>query len=445
MPEHTTDTPAVGPWRVAIAGLIGTTIEWYDFFIYGLAVASVFAPRFFPSASPVASTLAALSTFAIGFVARPLGGALIGHYGDRIGRKRMLVLSLLVMGTATAAIGVLPTYAAIGVAAPITLLVLRFAQGFAVGGEWGGATLLALEHARSPRQRTLLSALPQVGLPAGVLLGSVVFLAVRTGVGDAAFVEWGWRIPFLASAVLVVFGLLLRLRLGESPEFERIRTRQGVRRAPLGEVLRAPRVWIPAAGIPVATTALGNILLVFLAGHAAARGLFGPTVILLATLVGAVVWGAAVPIAALAAARFGRRPVLAASMAGVAVWAFPYFWLVETGGTAQLLAATTVAAALIGVSSGPFGAYITEAFPTTLRYSGSSVAYGAGSVLGGAIAPLVATMLYAASGSTSAIAGYLVLNGVISVIATVSLRSPVSPSADAKSVHPEPDSPPALA
>jgi MFS family permease len=223
MSDTTSATGTGRPWRVAIAGLIGTTIEWYDFFIYALAATLVFAPQFFPSTSSLASTLAALSTFAIGFVARPIGGALIGHFGDRIGRKRMLVLSLLVMGIGTALIGLLPTYATIGVVAPILLVLVRLAQGLAVGGEWGGATLLALEHARTPAQRTLFSSLPQVGLPLGVVLSSLVFLMVRLAVGDDGFVAWGWRIPFLASAVLVVVGLVIRLKLDESPEFERLR------------------------------------------------------------------------------------------------------------------------------------------------------------------------------------------------------------------------------
>lgn len=249
------------PRRVALAGLIRTTIEWYDFFVYALAATLVFGPQFFPSSSAVASNLAALSTFAIGFVARPVGGALIGHFGDRVGRKRMLVVSLLVMGAGTALIGLLPTYATIGVTAPVLLLLVRVAQGLAVGGEWGGATLLALEHARTPAQRTLLSSLPQVGLPLGVVLSSLVFLIVRTGTGDEGFLNWGWRIPFLASAALVLFGLVIRLKLAESPKFERIR--HTARRAPIVDVLRAPRIWIPASGITIGSSTLGNLLLAF--------------------------------------------------------------------------------------------------------------------------------------------------------------------------------------
>ncbi|QJY47465.1 MFS transporter [Pseudonocardia broussonetiae] len=409
--------------RVALAGLIGTTIEWYDFFIYGTAAALVFGPQFFPGASPVAGTLAALSTFAIGFVARPVGGALMGHWGDRIGRRSMLVLSLLVMGVGTLLIGLLPTYATIGVAAPILLVVLRFAQGLGVGGEWGGATLLALEHA-PPSRRTLYSSLPQVGLPLGVVLASLVFLVLRLSVDEAAFAAWGWRIPFLLSALLVVFGLVLRLRLDESPEFERARAQQEVRRSPLRDVLRAPRRLMPASGVNILASGLGNVLLVFTLSYVAARGLVGASTMLAITTVTALVWAAAIPVGALLAQRFGRRAVITASLVVLTLWAFPYFWLVDGGGTAGVLVACLVAGAGIGMTSGPYGAFIAEAFPTAVRYSGASVSYAIGSVLGGAIAPIVATLLVAATGSATALSAYLVLLGLVSLAAARALRSP---------------------
>ncbi|MDD7940357.1 MFS transporter [Actinomycetospora lutea] len=411
------------PRRVALAGLIGTTIEWYDFFIYGTAAALVFAPQFFPQVSPVAGTLAALSTYAIGFVARPVGGAVMGHFGDRIGRRRMLVASLLIMGVGTLLIGLLPTYAAIGVAAPVLLVLLRFVQGIGVGGEWGGATLLALEHA-PPSKRTLYSSLPQVGLPLGVVLASLVFLVVRLALDETAFAAWGWRVPFLLSAVLVVFGLVLRLRLDESPEFERVRAGAEVRRAPLADVLRAPRVLVPAAGLNVLVSGLANVLLVFTLSYVAARQLVGAPIMLAITVVTALVWAGVIPLAAVWAARRGRRPVMLVGVVALTLWAFPYFWLIDTGTVPGTLVACVVAGAGFAVASGPYGAYLAEAFPTAVRYSGSSVAYALGSVLGGALAPIVATVLFAATGTGTAISGYVVVLGLVSLVATLALRSP---------------------
>ncbi|WP_431879681.1 MFS transporter [Amycolatopsis sacchari] len=415
-------TPA--PARVAAAGLIGTTIEWYDFFIYALAATVVFGPQFFPSDSSVASDLAALSTFAIGFVARPVGGALLGHFGDRLGRKRMLVLSLLVMGVGTAFIGLLPTYATIGVAAPIALVVIRVAQGLAVGGEWGGATLLALEHARTRAQRTLLSSLPQIGLPLGVVLSSLVFLVVRLGTGDAGFAGWGWRVPFLASAVLVVVGLVIRLKLGESPEFERVRRQHTVRRAPLADVLRAPRIWVPACGITIGSSTLGNLLLAFVLSYAAGARLFSASTMLTVTVVAALLWAVALPLAALLGGRVGRKRVLVAGTVATVVWAYPYFALVESGSPVGLVAGTIVAALCIAVTTGPYGAYLSEAFPAEIRYSGASVAYGIGGVLGGAAAPIVATLLVASTGGLGAVGGYVALASLVSLVAVLTLRSP---------------------
>ncbi|MEJ2860721.1 MFS transporter [Actinomycetospora flava] len=411
------------PRRVALAGLIGTTIEWYDFFIYGTAAALVFAPQFFPQVSPVAGTLAALSTYAIGFVARPVGGAVMGHYGDRLGRRRMLVASLLIMGVGTLLIGLLPTYAAIGVAAPVLLVLLRFVQGIGVGGEWGGATLLALEHA-PPRKRTLYSSLPQVGLPLGVVLASLVFLAVRLAMDEAAFAAWGWRVPFLLSALLVVFGLVLRLRLDESPEFERVRATAEVRRAPLADVLRAPRVLVPAAGLNVLVSGLANILLVFTLAYVAVRQLVGAQTMLAVTVVTALVWAGVIPLAAVWAERRGRREVILVGVLALTAWAFPYFWLIDTGTVLGTLAACVVAGAGFAVASGPYGAYLADAFPTAVRYSGSSVAYALGSVLGGALAPIAATVLFAATGTGTAISAYVVVLGLISLVATLTLRSP---------------------
>ncbi|MCE0765547.1 MHS family MFS transporter [Pseudonocardia kujensis] len=415
--------------RVALAGLVGTTIEWYDFFIYGTAAALVFAPQFFPGVSPLAGTLAALSTYAVGFVARPVGGALMGHFGDRIGRRAMLVLSLLIMGTGTALIGLLPTYASIGVAAPVLLVVLRFAQGLGVGGEWGGATLLALEHA-PPGRRILYSSFPQLGLPLGVVLASVVFLVTRLGMSPEAFLSWSWRLPFLASAVLVVFGLLLRLRLEESPEFAATRKQGEVRRAPLVDVLRRPRILLPAAAVNLVSAGAANVMLVFSLGYVAARGLVSASVMLTATIVTALAWTVTIAVSAVAAQRLGRKPLAYLGSGLLALWAFPYFWLLDTGSVAATVLACVVIGLGVGLASGPFGALVTEAYPVAYRYSGSSLAYALGSVLGGALAPIVATVLFSATGGTTAISGFLTFLGLLSVAGVRTLQSPHSSHPD---------------
>jgi metabolite-proton symporter len=410
--------------RVALAGLIGTTIEWYDFFSYGTAAALVFAPQFFPSVSPVAGTLAAFATFAVGFVARPVGGAVLGHLGDRLGRKRMLVLSLLLMGVATFGIGLLPGYASIGVAAPILLVVLRFAQGFGVGGEWGGAVLMSVEHA-PPARRTFYGSFPQMGLPAGVILATGAFLLLRLGLTEQQFAAWGWRIPFLLSALLVVFGLVLRSRLEESPEFDEARTHQRVSRAPIVEVVKTmPGTLLAAAGVSVIGSALGNILLVYVLTYATKVVRVSASTMLWVTLVVAVVWTLVIPVGALLAERACRRPVLLAGLAGCALWTFPYFWLVDTGSVPLILLATVVAGAAIGLASGPHAAFVADAFPVRLRYSGASVAYAIGGVAGGALAPIIATALYSGTGSSAAISGYLLVVGLLSVLCAAVLRSP---------------------
>jgi MFS family permease len=339
----------------------------------------------------------------------------------------MLVLSLLVMGVGTALIGVLPTYETIGVVAPVLLVLIRLAQGLAVGGEWGGATLLALEHARTPAQRTLFSSLPQVGLPLGVVLSSMVFLVVRLATGDEGFIGWGWRIPFLASAVLVVVGLVIRLKLDESPEFERLRAQNTVRRAPIADVFRAPKIWVPASGITIAASVLGNLLLAFVLGYAAQAKLHSASAMLTVTMVAAVMWALALPLAAVLAGRLGRRRVLVAGIVAMGVWAVPYFALVQSGSGIGLYVGSIVAALTIALMTGPYGAYLTEAFPTEIRYSGASVAYGIGGVLGGAFAPIIATLLATASGGLIAVAWYVVAAALVSLVATLTLRSPYRP------------------
>lgn len=435
-PETTpaTSRRPLGPRQIALAGLIGTTIEWFDFFIYGTAAALVFAHQFFPSVSPTAGTIASLSTFAVGFVARPLGGAVMGHLGDRIGRKRMLVVSLLTMGGATALIGLLPTYQTIGLAAPLLLVVLRFLQGFGVGGEWGGAVLMSLEHA-PPNRRVLYASFPQLGLPAGIVLASLAFLALQLTIDTAAFLAWGWRVPFLVSAVLVVFGLILRSRTDESPEFVAASRRNQVARVPIIDLFRSmPLTVVQAAGVSVVLSAFGNIVFVFCLTYAVQMQLASSTDMLAITIAAAIVGAIGIYAGATLAQRFGRKRMLLGNLALCIVWAFPLFLLIDTGSLPLIAFACIVAGWLQGFGSGPLAAVLAEAFPVPLRYTGASIAYGLGGVAGGALAPLIATALLASFGSSIPISVYLVVLGAVSLVAVATLRMAPEPGATTTSI-----------
>lgn len=428
--DGTSTARGPSPRRVAAAGLVGTAIEWYDFLIYGTAAALVFGPQFFPNISPLAGTLAALSTFAVGFLARPLGGALMGHLGDRIGRKRMLVASLVMMGGATAAIGLLPTYASIGVAAPILLVLLRLLQGIGVGGEWGGAVLMAMEHAPASR-RTLYASFPQIGLPVGVILASSSFLVLRLTLDTEAFVSWGWRLPFLVSVVLVIFGFILRAKLDESPEFLRARAAGELSRAPLAQVVRQhPGAMVFTAGVSVMLSAFGNILLVFTLAYVASLGAVSSATMLVFTLATALVWAGVIPIGARLASLFGRRRVLLIGVGLCTAWAFPFFWLIDSGSPPAILVACLVLGAVQAIAIGPQAAFVADAFPAAVRYTGASVSYAASGILGGAIAPIIATALTAGRTSATLVSVYLVGVGVISLVCIAALRSPVPERAD---------------
>ena len=415
---------SVSPARVAVAGLIGTTIEWFDFLIYGTAAALVFGPQFFPNTSQVAGTLAAFSTFAVGFLARPVGAALMGHLGDRIGRKRMLITSLLLMGGGTAAIGLLPTYEVIGVAAPALLVALRLLQGVGVGGEWGGAVLMALEHA-PPNRRTLYASFPQMGLPLGVILASLSFLPLRLSLDPDSFASWGWRIPFLVSALLVIFGLVLRTRLDESPEFVKAREARDLARAPLGAVVRRmPGTLGLAAGVSIAGSAFGNIFLVFSLSYATSRGFASPSAMLAYTIVAATVWVLLVPAGAALANRIGRRKAMLVGQCLAGLWAFPFFWMLETGAPTLILLGAIGWGVGQGIAGGPQAAIIADAFPAPLRYTGAGIAYATSGILGGGLAPLVATSLTVGQDSAVLVAAYVVALYALSFLCVALLRGP---------------------
>jgi metabolite-proton symporter len=404
--------------RVVAASMIGTTIEWYDFFLYGSAAALVFNKLFFPSFDPFVGTLLAFATYAVGFVARPLGGIVFGHFGDRVGRKRLLMLSLILMGVATVLIGLLPSYAQIGVWAPIGLIALRLVQGFAVGGEWGGAVLMAAEHGDA-RRRGFWASWPQAGVAAGSLL-SAGMLAIMAGVmGEDEFLAWGWRVPFILSALLVAVGWYIRNRVSESPMFEAaIEEAEDLPKLPAMEVLRErPLAILLGSGLRVGENISYYILTVFSLTYlvdvaAESRGLA-----LEALLIGAAVQFFAIPLLALLSDRIGRRPVYAFGAFGLAGFIFAFFPLLASGEHAWIVFALVAGLFFHSAMYGPQAAFITELFPTRIRYSGVSIAYQLTSIVAGSLAPIIALWLYKEYGSATPVAIYV---GVACAISGVS-------------------------
>ncbi|MFC7344734.1 MFS transporter [Saccharopolyspora griseoalba] len=407
--------------RVALASLIGTTIEWYDFFIYGTAAALVFNQLFFPEFDPVVGTVAAFATFAVGFLARPIGGVLFAHFGDKHGRKPMLITSLMLMGLATLLMGVLPTYASIGVWAPILLTLLRFAQGIGVGGEWGGAALMAVEHAPKNR-RGFYGSWPQVGVPAGLLLGNLTFTAMSATMSEQAFLTWGWRIPFLCSALLIVVGFAIRLKISESPVFQEAMDRKEQERAermPVVEVLRRhPRTILLAAGSFIATNATFYVGTTWIVSYTTTSLDYDRTTILSANALLAAIDIPLMMAFGLLSDRVGRRVMSLGGMAVLALFAVPWIMLVDTGVIGLFLLAGIVVQACRTAVYGPQSAFFSELFSTRLRYSGATLSYQLASILGGGIAPMICTALYGATGTSMSIAGYVVVLCLTSFVCT---------------------------
>src|SRR5688572_8402765 len=408
--------------RVAIASAIGTTIEWYDFFIYGTAAATVFGPQFFPQVSELAGTLASFATFGIGFIARPLGGVVMGHYGDRLGRKFMLVWSLLLMGVATLAIGLLPTYAQIGAWAPVLLVVLRFVQGFALGGEWGGAILMSIEHAPEGR-RGLFGSIVALGLPAGIILSNLVFLVASTSVASAEFAAWAWRIPFVASAVLVAVGLWVRLGIAESPVFAAAMSTHGARRMPIVDVLRSSTgTVLLAAGSYLAISSLGYVVLVYFVTYAT-RQLGLPLPLTLAMIVVAsLVCAPVIVVSARWSDVLGRQRMTRWGLGALVIWSVVFFPLLDTKSAPLVLLAVTGMLLIQGFVPGPQPAVFAELFPTAVRYSGASLSLTLGTIIGGAVAPIVATYLFSLTGTSTLITVYMTAVSVVSFLCSLGLR-----------------------
>ncbi|WP_187645644.1 MFS transporter [Streptomyces sp. TRM49041] len=417
--------------RIVAASLIGTTIEWYDFFLYGSAAALVFNKLFFPESDPLVGTLLSFLTYAVGFAARPVGALVFGHYGDRLGRKKLLVLSLLLMGGATFAIGLLPTHATIGSAAPVLLTVLRLVQGFALGGEWGGAVLLVSEHGDAER-RGFWASWPQTGAPAGQLLATGVLAALTALLSDAAFVSWGWRVPFLLSGVLVVVGLWIRLSVDESPVFkaalERAEARKSeaasrAERMPLVAVLRYHwRDVLIAMGARMAENISYYVITAFILVYATTSAGLSKQSALNAVLIASAVHFAVIPVWGALSDRIGRRPVYLIGAVGVGAWMFPFFALIDAGGFGTLLSAVTVGLVLHGAMYAPQAAFFAEMFATRMRYSGASIGAQFSSVAAGAPAPLIATALLAEYGGATPIALYVIAAALLTVVAIACAR-----------------------
>ena len=391
--------------KVALTSLAGTSIEWYDFFLYGTAAAIIFPKAFFPSDMPaMVALIASFSTFAVGFLARPLGGIIFGHFGDRVGRKQTLVLALLIMGTSTTLIGLLPTYATIGYIAPLILVLLRFVQGLAIGGQWGGAMLLVTESAPADK-RGWYGAYAQAGAPIGVILANLAFLGVSGGMSEDAFLDWGWRLPFLASIVLIGVSLYVQLNLEDTEAFKKLANNQSegsiedtpIRRSPIVEVIvNYPKRIFLAAGAFLSIQVTFYILIAFIMAY----GVNSPSVMLsrdtmlTAVLVAAMIMVPAQFWAAGLSDRVGRKRVYLWGAALSGIWAFALFPLVDTGNIYIVTGAIAVGLIFTGMQYGPQAAFFTELFSTEVRYSGASLGYQIGAILGGALAPTIAVMLW---------------------------------------------------
>ncbi|HML06868.1 MAG TPA: MFS transporter [Xanthobacteraceae bacterium] len=407
---------------IACAGAIGTIIEWYDFLIYGTAAALVFNSQFFPNVDGRVGTLAALGSFAVGFLARPIGGAIFGHFGDRLGRKSMLMLTMIGMGLSTAAIGVLPTYAQIGIWAPALLVLLRVVQGITLGGEWGGASLMVLEHA-PPDRRGVFGSLVQVGFPVGLVSASAVFSLVSM-LPDADFKAWGWRIPFLLSVFLVAIGLFVRARLPETPIFERLKARGQIVRSPFVEmILKNPRSFLVAAGLKLSEVSWVYMLTVFVVVYVTTKLGMPKFLMLNAILLGALLELLTIPLFGHLSDRYGRRPLYFAGVAFTILFAFPLFWLLNTNAAAIVILTMVVALNLgHGLMFAPESTYFPELFGSNVRYSGASLGFQVSAAIGGGFAPIIATALAAYLGGTAGVSIMLILLALITLAATLFAR-----------------------
>lgn len=406
---------------VAGSSLAGTAVEWYDFFLYGTASALVFNKLFFPASDPLVGTMLAFATYAVGFVARPVGAAVLGHYGDRRGRRSTLIASLLLMGASTFVIALLPTYGAIGIAAPMLLVLCRLVQGFALGGEWGGAVLLVSEHGDSKR-RAFWASWPNVGPPLGNMMAAGVLALLGAVLSEDAFLLWGWRVAFGLSALLVVIGLWLRLFVAETPLFEAAQRTGAGRANSLPMTLAIRRHWreiLLAAATRFGENAGFYLFSLFVITYVTSMLGLDKSLGLTAVMVGQALAVVTIPLFAIMADRLGRRPVYLAASAATIVWSFVFFALLDTRNTTAIIIAVSGGLLIFAAYSAVIGAFFSELFPTEVRYSGVSLAYNLASVLAGSLAPIIAIALYTTFETGYAVGAYLAVMGAVSLVATL--------------------------
>ncbi|WP_427306032.1 MFS transporter [Cupriavidus sp. H39] len=437
---HDTPTPAaasaptVNMRRVAIASVIGTTVEWYDLFIFATASALVFNKVFFPAFDPLVGTLLAFGTFASAYLARMVGAALFGHFGDKLGRKSMLLVSLVMMGVATFAIGLLPDYSSIGVWAPVLLLTLRVVQGLALGGEWGGAVLMAVEHAPSNR-RGLYGSWVQIGVPAGTLIANLAFLASNAMLSDEALLSWGWRIPFLASILLVGVGMYIRLNTAETPSFSKVKENSAQVKIPLAEVLT--KSWKQVILGAVATMSTGtafNLIVAFGLTYGTQTLGFSRNHMLAIALISCGLCIALLPLFGLLSDKVGRKPVIVGGIIAEALLAFPLFWLLDTKSFGFALLGYLLMMSAFAANYGPIATFLAELFGTKVRYSGLSISYMLSGLLGSAATPIITTALLSATGKGSSVAWYMIGSSALSVAALLMLAETLSRASDANAL-----------
>ncbi|GAA4597516.1 MFS transporter [Planotetraspora phitsanulokensis] len=415
-----TSPPRTRIGKIVGASLIGTTIEWYDFFLYGSAAALVFNKLFFPTQDALTGTLLSFLTYAVGFAARPLGGLVFGHYGDRLGRKRLLVISLLMMGGATFLIGLLPTYATLGTGAAILLTLLRLIQGFALGGEWGGAVLLVSEHGE-PRNRGFWASWPQAGAPGGNLIATGVLALLTAVQPDDAFLSWGWRIPFLLSGVLVLIGLWIRLTVTESPVFQAALAKQEEDKTPSMPILDVLRYhWrdvVLAIGARLVENISYYVITAFILVYAVEAAGLAKQTALNAVLIASAIHFVTIPMWGALSDRVGRRPVYLFGAAAMGLWAFAFFPLIDTKSFFLVTLAVTVGLLFHGAMYGPQAAFFSEMFGTRMRYSGVSIGYQLASIVAGALAPIIAVQLLSSFDSALPVSIYVAAAAVLTLIA----------------------------
>jgi metabolite-proton symporter len=412
--------PVNSATRVLFASLVGTTIEFFDFYIYATAAVLVFPQLFFPASDPTSATLQSLATFALAFFARPVGSAVFGHFGDRIGRKATLVAALLTMGLSTVCIGLLPTYAQIGVAAPLLLALCRFGQGFGLGGEWGGAVLLAIENA-PPGKRAWYGMFPQLGAPIGFICSTAVFLLLTQVLDESQFIAYGWRLPFLLSTLLVFVGLYVRLQLTETPDFEKALSNNERVAVPILTVcLQHPRILLLGTFAATATFVLFYLMTVFSLSWGTAQLHYPRSQFLLLQMVGVVFFGLAVPLSAVIAGRRGSRWMLITATLGIVAYGLVFAPLFDSGSAWGVVLALSLGLAFMGLTYGPLGTALAGLFPTAVRYTGASLAFNLAGIVGASLAPYIATWLATRYG-LAAVGYYLAGAGLVTLVALLLL------------------------